>query len=120
MAKVIIHGVKEDGTFDAECISTAVLITELISKFPKMCEADIRHSLEEIRTSAEQDDRIRKTLAHSKRANEETVSRAVSDAIEVIKRCAETYHDMDAMMTVCRLCKLLVGDKFSVEVSTDK
>ena len=64
MGKIIIKGVKKDGTIDAEKKSTAVLITELIAAFPKMCEADVRRSLEEIRLSAEQDDRIRQTFAH--------------------------------------------------------
>lgn len=64
MGKIIIKGVKKDGTIDAERKSTAVLITELIAAFPGLCEADVRHSLEEIRLSAEQDDRIRQTYAH--------------------------------------------------------
>ena len=32
MGKVIIHGVKEDGLFDAEVKSTATLVTELIDR----------------------------------------------------------------------------------------
>lgn len=61
MGKTIIKGVKENGMFDVERKSTAVLITELIAKLPGMCEADICRSLEEIRLSAEQDERIRKS-----------------------------------------------------------
>lgn len=61
MGKTIIKGVKKDGTFDVERKSTPVLITELIGKLPGMCEADICKALEEIRLSAEQDERIRKS-----------------------------------------------------------
>ena len=64
MSKTIIKGVKKDGMIDAECKSTAVLITELIAKLPRLCEAEVRHSLEEIRLSAEQDERIRQNYAH--------------------------------------------------------
>lgn len=62
MAKVIIHGVKEDGTVDAESISTAILVTQLIEKLP-MCEAKLIEALEEIRSSAEQDARVRRSYA---------------------------------------------------------
>lgn len=65
MGKTIIKGVKKNGIFDAECKSTAVLITELIAKLPKLCEAEVRHSLEEIRLSAEQDERIRQDFANA-------------------------------------------------------
>ena len=64
MSKVIIKGINEDGKIDAECKSTAVLVTELIERLPKMCEADIRKELEEIRLSSERDTRIRQTYAH--------------------------------------------------------
>lgn len=63
MSKVIIRGIKEDGTIDAESKSTAMLVTELIEKLPKMHEADICKALEEIRLSAERDTRIRQTYA---------------------------------------------------------
>ena len=63
MSKIVIHGTKEDGTFDAECIPTAVLVTWLIDKLPNLCEAEIRHELEDIRKSAEGDARTRKTYA---------------------------------------------------------
>lgn len=65
MGKTIIKGVKKNGIFDAEYKSTAVLITELIAKLPKLCEAEVRHSLEEIRLSAEQDERVRQDLAYA-------------------------------------------------------
>jgi hypothetical protein len=77
MAKVIIHGMKEDGTIDAESISTAILVTQLIEKLPNMCEAKVCEALEEIRLSAEQDARIRQTYArvikklNAEKANEE-------------------------------------------------
>lgn len=61
MSKVIIKGIKEDGLIDAERKSTAVLVTELIERLPKMCEADVCKALEEIRLSAEQDTRMRQT-----------------------------------------------------------
>ena len=63
MAKVIIHGMKEDGTVDAERISTAILVTQLIEKLPNMCEAKVCEALEEIRLSAEQDARVRQSYA---------------------------------------------------------
>ena len=63
MGKTIIKGVKKNGMIDAECKSTAVLITELIAKLPRLCEAEVRHSLEEIRLSTEQDERIRQNYA---------------------------------------------------------
>jgi hypothetical protein len=63
MAKVIVHGMKEDGTVDAETISTAILVTQLIEKLPNMCEAKVCEALEEIRLSAEQDARVRQSYA---------------------------------------------------------
>lgn len=67
MAKVIIHGTKEDGTVDVESISTAILVTELIEKLPNMCEAKVCEALEEIRLSAEQDARVRQSYAKALR-----------------------------------------------------
>lgn len=57
MSKVIVKGVKEDGTLDTEVKLTSVLITELIGRIPKhkMCEADLVNALKEIRGSAEMD-----------------------------------------------------------------
>ena len=63
MAKVIVHGMKEDGTVDVESISTAILVTQLIEKLPNMCEAKVCEALEEIRLSAEQDARVRQSYA---------------------------------------------------------
>ena len=63
MAKVIIHGTKEDGTVDAETISTAILVTQLIEKLPNMCEAKVCEAMEEIRLSAEHDARVRQSYA---------------------------------------------------------
>jgi hypothetical protein len=65
VAKVIIHGMKEDGTVDAEIISTAILVTQLIEKLPNMCEAKVCEALEEIRLSAEQDARVRQSYARA-------------------------------------------------------
>ena len=65
MAKVIIHGMKEDGTVDVESISTAILVTQLIEKLPNMCEAKVCEALEEIRLSAEQDARVRQSYARA-------------------------------------------------------
>lgn len=70
MGKTIIKGVKKNGIFDAEYKSTAVLITELIAKLPRLCEAEVRHALEEIRLSAEQDERIRMDFAHALKRKE--------------------------------------------------
>lgn len=63
MAKVIVHGMKEDGTVDVESISTAILVTQLIERLPNMCEAKVCEALEEIRLSAEQDARVRQSYA---------------------------------------------------------
>jgi hypothetical protein len=70
MGKTIIKGVKKDGMIDAEYKRTAVLITELIAKLPRLCEAEVRHSLEEIRLSSEQDERIRMDFAHALKRRE--------------------------------------------------
>jgi hypothetical protein len=66
MAKVIYKGLKEDGLIDAELKRTPVLITELIEKVTKekTSKMDIVHELEEIRESAERDQRIAQTYAH--------------------------------------------------------
>lgn len=66
MAKVIYKGLKEDGLIDAELKRTPVLITELIEKVTKekTSKMDIVHELEEIRKSAEQDQRIAQTYSH--------------------------------------------------------
>lgn len=67
MAKVIVHGTKEDGSVDVETISTAILVTQLIEKLPNMCEAKVCEALEEIRLSAEQDARVRQSYAKALR-----------------------------------------------------
>ena len=119
MSKVIIKGINEDGKIDAECKSTAVLVTELIERLPKMCEADIRKELEEIRLSVERDTRIRQTYAHilkeHKTERKVAADTIVKDAVAVIKRCAEEHKDMDAVMTICKLCKAIAGDEFEVK-----
>lgn len=77
MAKTIIKGLKPDGTIDAELKRTPVLITELIQKFPGMCEVDIYHALADIRESSERDQSMIRTLLtiqkqeHAKRKEEE-------------------------------------------------
>lgn len=123
MSKVIIKGIKEDGKIDAECKSTAVLVTELIERLPKMCEVDMVKALEEIRTSAERDTRVRQTYAHIlKEHNSEKKAAAenlVPDAIEVIKRCSEVHHDMNAVLVVTKLCKALAGDKLEIKVGVE-
>ena len=68
MAKVTITGVDENGRFQTEIKSTAVLITELIEKIPGMCEADIVRELRAIRESAEQDTTIRHIYSHALKA----------------------------------------------------
>lgn len=67
MARIIIHGTKEDGSVDVETISTAILVTKLIEKLPNMCEAKVCEALEEIRLSAEQDARVRQSYARALR-----------------------------------------------------
>lgn len=130
--EVKIKGVKEDGTFDVERKSTAMLVTELIAEFPKLCESDIAHRLENIRTSAERDDRIRKVFAESckkqseelKTLKEEPVTyvndheeELIRDGVESIKRCVENK-DFKTMFAIFKFCKAIAGDKFSVEVIT--
>ena len=128
--KVTVKGVKEDGTFDVERKSTAVLITELIAEFPKMCQAEIAHSLEEIRKSAEMDDGTRRTLAHclkeaeaekkKLKAGEDIVNEHESELIHggmsAIQRAHE-HGDMATVLTIIKLCKAIAGDKFSAEIT---
>lgn len=66
MSKVIYKGLKENGLIDAELKRTPVLITELIEKVTKekTSKMDIVHELEEIRKSAEMDQRIAQTYVH--------------------------------------------------------
>lgn len=63
MAKVTIKGINEDGSVESEVKSTPVLITELIGNLPGMCEYAITKALQEIRESAEMDERNRKMYA---------------------------------------------------------
>ena len=65
---------------DAELKRTPVLITELIEKVTKekTSKMDIVHDLEEIRKSAEQDQRIAQTYVHCLK----TAKRAENDQIE--------------------------------------
>ena len=126
--KVTVKGVKEDGTFDVERKSTAVLVTELIAEFPKMCQAEIVHSLEEIRKSAEMDDRTRRTLAHclkeaekkKLKAGEDIVneheSELMHEGMSAIQRAHE-HGDMATALTIIKLCKAIAGDKFSAEIT---
>lgn len=80
MSKVIYKGLKENGLIDAELKRTPVLITELIEKVTKekTSKMDIVHDLEEIRKSAEQDQRIAQTYVHCLK----TAKRAENDRIE--------------------------------------
>lgn len=126
--KVIIKGVKEDGTFDVEHKSTAVLITELIAKVPKMCQAEIIHGLEEVRESAEMDERARKTLTHClKEAKKETLkagedivheheSELMHEGMSAIQRAHE-HGDTATVVTIIKLCKAIAGNKFSAEIT---
>lgn len=126
--KVIIKGVKEDGTFDVEHKSTAVLVTELIADFPKMCQADIEKSLAEIRESSERDERARKNIVHAlKRLNKETLkagedivheheSELMQEGMSAIQRAHE-HGDMATVVTIIKLCKAIAGDKFHAELT---
>lgn len=126
--KVTVKGVKEDGTFDVERKSTAVLVTELIAEFPKMCQGDIEKSLAEIRESAERDDRTRRVLAHSlKEANKKTLkagediaheheSELMHEGMSAIQRAHE-HGDMATVLIIIKLCKAIAGDKFSAEIT---
>ena len=126
--KVTIKGVKEDGTFDVERKSTAVLVTELIAEFPKMCQADIKKSLAEIRESSERDEQVRKNLAHAlKKRNKEVLkagediaheheSELMQEGMSAIQRAHE-HGDMATVITIIKLCKAIAGDKFSAEIT---
>lgn len=140
MAKVIKKGFKEDGTIDTEVVSTPVLITQLIAKLPNMCEAAICKELEEIRRSAEQDERIRKCYvealkehgiademkAEIKKAKAQISEKmrgsepkrekeVIIDGIDAIRRCVKN-HDMESAVAIIKLCKAIAGDRFKVEV----
>lgn len=122
MGKTIINGVKEDGMFDTEYKSTAILVTELIEDIEKdLRHAEIQHRLEDIRESAERDYRIRKMYyrqmqkkSNAKRPDERELIEAGVDAI---KRCTDN-HDMASVLTICKLCKAIAGDRFNVTVET--
>ncbi len=121
MSKVIIKGVKKDGTFDTETKSTAVLITELIEKVPKLCEAEIQHELEDIRKSAEMDTRIRQTFAHllkEKNIPHKKEKKLINAGIKAAKKCEKEHHDVESMLAIFSLCKAIAGDKFQVVVET--
>lgn len=122
--KTIIKGVnKETGCFETEHKSTAVLITELIDGFPKMCEADVTHALEEIRASAEQDSRIRKLyvegLKRRKSEADKLEREAINDAIDAIRRSVKETRDMKTAIVLIKLCKMIAGDRFEVKVEQD-
>ena len=75
MGKTIVHGFDENGQIIADHFTTPELITQLIADLPDLCEADIRHRLEEIRESSERDERIQKTylaVIRERKAADET------------------------------------------------
>lgn len=118
MAKVIRKGIKEDGTIDAEVVSTPVLITQLIAKLPNMCEAAICKELEEIRQSAEKDESIRKIYADSLKergSDRQREKEVITDGIDAIIRCVKN-HDMESAVAIIKLCKAIAGDRFKVEL----
>lgn len=123
MSKIIIKGIKEDGTFDTELETTAMLVTRLIEGLPKMCcEADIQHALEEIRKSAEMDERIRRGYAfilkeHQKKSISPKKEKKLIDAgIEAITSCVTKHHDMESATAIIKLCKAIAGDRFQVTI----
>ena len=126
MGKVVYKGIKENGLIDAEVVSTPILVTQLISKLPALCEAEVCKALEEIRESAEMDDRHLKMYARilkEKKKAEDTQADHLSDferklingGIDAVKRCVDN-HDMDSVLAILHLCKAIGGDKFSVEL----
>lgn len=124
MGKVIIHGVKEDGLFDAEVKSTATLVTELIDRYTKMCEADIYSALDEIRKSAEQDARARKIYAQviqekNKREKSMKGGKLIVDAIEEATLCIRD-HKEDTAITILELCNFVVGETFQEGPTPEK
>lgn len=133
MAKVIHKGKKENGEMDTEVISTPVLITKLIGNLSKLHEADIQKALEEIRSSSEQDERIRKIYAkvlkdykHEQVKKETKENRyykhekeIILGGIEAMKKCILTHHDMRSAYAIGRLCKAIAGSRFSAEIQTD-
>ena len=122
MGKTIIKGVKEDGMFDTEYKSTAILVTELIEDVEKdLSHAEIQNRLEDIRESAERDYRIRKMYYRQmqKKANEKRPDEKelIEAGVDAIKRCMDSF-DMASVLTICKLCKAIAGDRFSVTVET--
>lgn len=71
MAKIVYKGTKEDGLIDAEIKRTPVLITELIEDLPKLCQMEIVHRLEEIRSSSERDRRVERAFIHALKVENE-------------------------------------------------
>lgn len=135
MGKTIIKGTRQDGTIDAEYITTPELVTRLIRDLDKrdtrnpkdLCDAEIRHRLEEIRLASEQDERIRfayaNVLKKHKREEEEAEKKwaefekeLVQGGIEAAKKCAEVHHDVDSMLAILKMCKAIAGDKFRIEL----
>ena len=42
----------------------------------------------------------------------------VNDGIEAMRRCVKN-HDMDTLLVIARMCKVIAGDRFSIEVEKD-
>ncbi len=124
MDKIIIKGVKEDGTFDTEVQTTAMLVTKLIDKFPHMCEGDIQHELEDIRKSAEMDARIRRNYAFLLKQRNglspKKEKRLIDGGIEAVTSCVSKHHDMDSAVKILNLCKAIAGERFHVHIVPDK
>lgn len=89
MAKVIFKGVNEEtGLIDAEIKRTPVLVTELIEKVTKekTSKMDIVHDLEEIRESAERDQRIAQTYAHCLKVRKFDVTEEEIEGVKTLIR----------------------------------
>lgn len=67
-------------------------------------------------------DEAAKSVSEMDETYAELEDRAVEEAIDAIRRCAEETHDMKTMLTIIKLCKLIAGDKFEVtlEVNCDE
>jgi len=111
MARIKVKGFDKKHKAIVESKTTPVLITELIARFPVMCEADIKHSLEEIRKSAEQDEDIRRIYARALKLEKCEGEGIVVDGIDALKKCVEEYGDMEIAIAILRLCKTIAGDK---------
>lgn len=95
MTKIIKKGIDENGRILTEHVSTAVLATQMIENLP-MCQGDAERALEEIRKSAELDERMRKLYASNlnneikkRREIEKRLEEGITKRMAMAKECEE-------------------------------